>query len=62
MRPELTEELIAEGMARAEKVACYPGNDRCYAFPYPVAEARASCTPPGRCRVGGTRRVILANR
>jgi hypothetical protein len=29
MRPELTEELIAEGMARAEKVACYPGNDRC---------------------------------
>ena len=39
----LTEELIAEAMARAEKVACSPGDDRCSAFP---------CTPKGRCRVG----------
>ena len=59
--PELTEEAIEEGMARAEQVACSPGNDRYYVFPDPVAEARASCTPKGRCRVRGTRRVIVAN-
>jgi hypothetical protein len=28
----LTDEVIAEAMARAEKVACRPGDDRCYAF------------------------------
>jgi hypothetical protein len=58
--PELAEERIAEATARAEKVACRPGDDRCLAFPDPVAEARASCTPKGRCRIGGTRGVILA--
>jgi hypothetical protein len=57
MTPELTEERIAAAMARAKWVACSPGNDRCYAFPDPIAEARASCTAKGRCRIGW----ILAN-
>jgi hypothetical protein len=59
--PELTEERIAEAMARAEKVACRPGDDRCYPLPYSAVEARKTCTPKGRCKVGGTRRVIVAN-
>jgi hypothetical protein len=42
--PELTEELIAEGMARAERVPCRPGDDRCYAFPHPLDIARTSCS------------------
>jgi hypothetical protein len=50
--PELTEERIAEAMARAEKVACRPGDDRCYPFPDRLVDARASCTPKGRCKVG----------
>src|SRR5688572_26352028 len=50
--PELTDELIAEAMARAETVECRPGDDRCYPFPDPVADARASCTPKGWCRIG----------
>jgi hypothetical protein len=58
--PELTEELIAEGMARAERVACQ-GHARCFALPDPLAEAGTTCTPKGRCLIGGTRRVILAN-
>jgi hypothetical protein len=58
--PELTEEMIAEAMAGAEKVACSPGNSRCFALPGPVVEARKTCTPKGRCLIGGTRRVILA--
>src|SRR5215203_7363045 len=50
--PELTEERIAEAMARAEKVACRPGDDRCYPLPHGLDDARASCTPKGRCKVG----------
>jgi hypothetical protein len=46
--PELTREMITEGMARAEAVACAPGDPRCYPFPDPVDIARASCTPKGR--------------
>jgi hypothetical protein len=61
MTHELTEERIAEAMARAEKVACRPGDDRCYPFADRPVDARASCTPKGRCRVGGTQRVIVAN-
>ena len=49
--PELTEELIAEGMARAERVACQ-GNARCFALPDPLAEVRKTCTPQGRCKIG----------
>jgi hypothetical protein len=60
MTSELGEEMIAEAMVRAEKVACRPGDDRCYPFPDPVAEAQVSCTSKGRCLIGGTRRVIVA--
>ena len=42
--PELSQQMIDEGMARAEKVACRPDDDRCYPFPDPLALARASCT------------------
>jgi hypothetical protein len=52
MTHELTEERIAEAMARAEKAACRPGEGRCYALPDSVDVARASCTPKGRCKVG----------
>jgi hypothetical protein len=52
MTPELTEERIAEAMARAEKVACRPGDDRCYPLPYSAEDARKTCTPKGRCLIG----------
>src|SRR5215204_3623962 len=52
MTPELTEERIAEAMARAEKVACRPGDDRCYPLPHSAVEARKTCTPKGRCKIG----------
>jgi hypothetical protein len=45
-------------MFRAETVACSLGDDRCYAFPHRLVDARASCSAqrsPGeghlRCRV-----------
>ena len=46
--------------ARAEKVACSPGDDRYFPFPDRLEDARASYTPKGRCMIGGTRRVIIA--
>jgi hypothetical protein len=52
MPPELTEERIAEAMARAEKVACRPGEGRCYALPekaiptVAASVARGSGSPP----------------
>jgi hypothetical protein len=52
MTRELTEDVIAEATARAERVACQPGDDRCYAFPHRLVDARASCTSKGRCKVG----------
>jgi hypothetical protein len=52
MTHELTEERIAEAMPRAEKVACRPSEDRCYALPDLVEAARASCTPKGQCKIG----------
>jgi len=61
MAEHLTEDMMAEGMARAEKVACRPGEGRCYAFPNPVEDVSASGTPKGRCRIGGTRRVIVSH-
>jgi hypothetical protein len=61
MTPELSEEAIAEALARAEKVACRPGDQQCYPFPHRLVDARPSCTLKGRCKVGGTRRVIVAN-
>jgi hypothetical protein len=54
----LTQEMTRR-VWRAEKVAC-PGDDRCYAFPDPVNEVRGSRMPKGHCRIGGTRRVIVA--
>src|SRR5687767_6509843 len=51
--PELTDELIAEAMARAETVECRPGDDRCSPFPDPATDAPASRTQEGRCRSGG---------
>jgi hypothetical protein len=44
--------MIAEAMARAEKVACRRGEGRYYAFPDSVEDAGASCTQNGRCRIG----------
>ena len=49
--PELTEELIAAAMAKADARVC-AGADRCYAFPDRLEDARQSCTPKGRCKVG----------
>jgi hypothetical protein len=46
MPPELTEDVIAAAMARAEKVACRPGEGRCYALPDPVATARHGLASP----------------
>jgi hypothetical protein len=43
--------MIAEAMARAEKVTCRPGDARCYPFPDWLVDARSSCTPKGRCTV-----------
>jgi hypothetical protein len=41
---ELTEELIAEATARAEKVACRPDDDRCYPLSYDVESAQQTCS------------------
>jgi len=60
MTQELTEERIAEAMARGEG-GVPVGNDRCYPIPHRVVDARANCAPKGRCKVGGTRWVIVAN-
>jgi hypothetical protein len=49
---ELTEELIAAAMAKADARVCVPGDNRCYPFPYSAVEARKTCTPKGRCKVG----------
>ena len=38
--PELTQEMIDEGMARVEKVACSPGDNRCSPFRWSLNEAR----------------------
>jgi hypothetical protein len=48
---DLTEEMIAAAMANADARVCV-GSGRCYAFPYPVVEAKKTCTPKGRCKVG----------
>ena len=52
MTLELTEEVIALVMARAEKVVCGSGHTRCFALPDPLAEVRRTCTPKGRCKIG----------
>jgi hypothetical protein len=52
MADRLTQEMIEDGMARADKVACRPGDNRCLPLPYDVESARATCTPKGRCKIG----------
>jgi hypothetical protein len=42
MADRLTQDMIADGMARAEKVACRPGDDRCSPFPDRLEVAQAS--------------------
>ena len=49
--PELTEGMITAAMAKADARVC-AGNDRCYAFPNRLHDARPTCTPKGRCNVG----------
>jgi hypothetical protein len=49
---ELTENVIAEAMAHVEKVACVPGDQRCWLLPYDAESAQATCTPKGRCKIG----------
>jgi hypothetical protein len=49
--PELTQAMIAEAMARAEKAACGPLDPRCFVFPDPVERAREACTPKGHCKI-----------
>jgi hypothetical protein len=44
--------MLEDGMARAEKVACAPLDPHCYVFPDSLEEARQTCTPKGRCRLG----------
>ena len=50
--PTLTDEMITDAMARAEKVACTPGDERCLELPYDAESARSTCTPKGRCEIG----------
>ena len=47
----LTEEAIASAMAKAEARVCVT-SDRCFAFPHRLEDARETCTPKGRCKVG----------
>ena len=49
--PALTDALITTAMAKADARVCV-GNPRCYAFPDRLQDARASCTPKGRCKIG----------
>jgi hypothetical protein len=51
--------MIVAAMAKADARVCV-GLDRCYAFPHRLEDAIQSCTSKGRCKVGGTRRVIVS--
>jgi len=51
MPSELTEEIIAAAMAKADARVCV-GSDRCYTFPHRLEDARETCTAKGRCKVG----------
>jgi hypothetical protein len=48
---ELTEAMITAAMAKADARVC-AGSDRCYPFPDRLEDARRSCTPKGRCKIG----------
>jgi hypothetical protein len=51
VHPARTAEQIAPAMAKADRRVCL-GSERCFALPYRLADARATCTPKGRCKVG----------
>ena len=51
--------MITAAMAKADARVCV-GSDRCYAFPDRLEDARQTCTPEVRCKLGGTRRVIVS--
>jgi hypothetical protein len=51
MEPELTDEMIATAMAKADARVSV-GSDRCFALPHRLEDARETCTPKGRCTVG----------
>jgi len=44
--------MITEAMARAEKIACTPGDNRCLPLRYRPQDALETCTPKGRCKIG----------
>ena len=48
---ELSEEMITAAMAKVAARVCV-GTARCFALPDPLYEARKTCTPKGRCKVG----------
>jgi hypothetical protein len=48
---DLTEAMITAAMTKADARVCV-GSDRCYAFPHRLDDARETCTPKGRCKVG----------
>jgi hypothetical protein len=48
MADKLTEEMIEEGMAQAEKVGCRPGDDRCCVFPGAARGCAGELDPEGR--------------
>jgi hypothetical protein len=48
---DLTEALITAAMAKADARVCV-GSDRCHAFPDQLEDARQTCTPKGRCKIG----------
>ena len=52
MPDTLTEQMIADAMARAEKLACAPGDTRCLPLPDDIQGAESTRTPKGRCKVG----------
>ena len=54
----LSEELIRAALAKADVRVCV-GNPRCPRFPDRLEHASQSCMPRGRCKVRGTRRVIV---
>ena len=59
MVTQLPEELITAAMAKADARVCV-GNARCYPFPDRLEDAHETCPPKGRCKVRGTRRVIVS--
>jgi len=60
MVPKLTKAMIETAIRKAAARVCVPGDHRCYAFPSDTESAHQSCTPKGRCKVAGTRRVIVS--